>query len=69
MLRITLDPGSKERLLEAFRRKGPRIAEVLRGRLTSLMYMLAAFVVQRKLSGQVLHRRTGILAGSVRAEK
>jgi hypothetical protein len=67
MLKISLDGGSRERVLSAFRRKGPRIAEVLRGKLTSLMYMLSAYVVQRKLSGQVLHRRTGILAGSVHA--
>jgi hypothetical protein len=67
MLRITLNPGSRERLLAAFKAKGPRIASVLQSKLTALMFQLSAFVVSKKLSGEVLKRRTGILAGSVHA--
>jgi hypothetical protein len=33
------------------------------------LYQLAAYVVKEKLSGQILKRRTGILAGSVRVSE
>ena len=44
-----------------------RLHEVLRPKMQAITEMLASNIVTEKLSGQVLHRRTGILAGSVHA--
>lgn len=56
-----------QELFDALQRRGPQIVKVLATKLQGLMYQLQAKVVREKLSGQVLHRRTGTLAGSVRA--
>lgn len=55
-----------EGLLAALKNKGPRVVSVLRTKLDGLLFQLQAYVVGQKLSGQVLHRRTGILSSSVR---
>jgi hypothetical protein len=44
-----------------------RIMEVLRVKLDALTHQTTSDIVTEKLSGQVLHRRTGILATSVHA--
>jgi hypothetical protein len=44
-----------------------RVMEVLRVKLDALTHATAADVVTEKLSGQVLHKRTGILQASVHA--
>jgi len=44
-----------------------RMMEVLRVKLDALTHQTASDIVTEKLSGQVLHRRTGVLATSVHA--
>jgi hypothetical protein len=44
-----------------------RIMEVLRVKLDALTNKTAGDIVAAKLSGQILHRRTGVLSGSVHA--
>jgi hypothetical protein len=63
-LKFTLsgDPTFKERM----RTLGPRVIDVLSTKLNGLMFQLSSFIVSTKLSGQILHRKTGALAGSVR---
>lgn len=51
--------------IERIRSKGPRLVQVLTVKLNQLMAQLSNYIVSQKLSGQVLNRRTGILAGSV----
>lgn len=53
--------------IEALQTKGPQIIQVLRTKLTALLFQLQSYVVSQKLSGQILNRRTGILSGSIRA--
>jgi hypothetical protein len=65
MLKISIRGG--EQLIAALRRKGPQIAMTLAGRLNRLLIQLSSYIVSQKLSGQVLHRRSGVLSGSVRA--
>jgi hypothetical protein len=67
MLRISFADNSDQRLVETLRTKGPRIIAVLMTKLNALMIQLQSYIVSNKLSGQVLARRTGILAGSIRA--
>jgi len=52
-------------LLQALRAKGGRVVTVLLTRANMLMFMLQSKIVSEKLSGQVLHRRTGVLSASV----
>jgi hypothetical protein len=59
--------GNRPEFVKAMQTKAPRIMEVLTGKVTRLMFMLSSYVVSRKLSGQILHRRTGILSASIRA--
>lgn len=49
------------------RTKGPRIISVLTTKLTILMRQLQGYIQSQKLSGQVLHVRTGVLRASVNA--
>jgi hypothetical protein len=65
LLRITLEGGPQ--LVDAMQRKGPRITQVLMTKITAAMIMLSSYIVGQKLSGQMLKRRSGKLAGSVRA--
>jgi hypothetical protein len=55
-----------DKLYASLLRKRGYVIEVVRGKMTALMYQLAAKIVTEKLSGRPLGRRTGILAGSVR---
>lgn len=64
MLKITLSGG--EKLIEALKTKPVTIVSVLTGKLNALLFQLQSYIVSKKLSGQVLHRRTGVLSGSVR---
>ncbi len=45
--------------------KGNAIVQALAGKLTYLMLQLQQHIVRDKLSGQVLHHRSGKLAGSI----
>ena len=65
MLRIDFE-GSDERLLAFVRSRMPVLLEALRIKMTGLMLMLQAKIVGEKLSGQVLHHRTGKLIDSIR---
>jgi hypothetical protein len=56
--------GDKE-LVRWLKEKGPRIAQVLTSRVNILLRSLAAYIIQEKLSGQVLEKRTGTLQRSV----
>lgn len=62
VLRITINVPKP--VMEA---KGPRIVQVLATKLTALMIQLQSYIIGQKLSGQMLHRRIGVLAGSIRA--
>lgn len=66
MLKITLTGG--ERLIERLRTAPQRLLSVMATRLNIEMVRLQSKIVTEKLSGQVLHRRTGKLAGSIRVE-
>jgi hypothetical protein len=65
MLRISFQ--SDPRVIEGLKTKGSQIVQTLSVKLTALMLQLSSYVVSRKLSGQILHRVTGVLAGSVQA--
>ena len=67
MLEVTLKSDPKK-LVAALRSKPGQIVNALESRLNAVLYQLASYIVGRKLSGQMLARRTGILAGSVRTE-
>jgi hypothetical protein len=54
-----------QRLHDAILRKRGAVIEVVRARMTAVVQQLAGKIVSEKLSGDPLHRRTGILAGSV----
>ncbi len=64
MLKITLTGGPQ--FVEKLKAKGPTIAEVLRSKLNAALFNLQSYIVTSKLSGQMLKRRTGKLAGSIR---
>jgi hypothetical protein len=64
MLKVTLT-GS-EQLITRLQNKRSTILQVLQTRLNAILIQLQRYVVVQKLSGQVLHRRTGKLANSVR---
>jgi len=49
--------------------KVPRVVRVLTSKLNSLMMQLQSKIVRENLSGQMLRRRTGNLARSVRVER
>jgi len=67
MLRIDFD-GSDQRLLAYIRSRMPVLREALRIKMTGLMIALQAHIVGEKLSGQVLHHRTGKLIDSIRLD-
>jgi hypothetical protein len=60
-LKMTIS-GDKE-FLERMRAMAPRVVQVLSVKSNALMFQTQRRIVQ-KLSGEVLHRRTGILASS-----
>lgn len=51
--------------MEIFRNRGARIVASVIAKTDELMFRLQSQIVQTKLSGDPLHRRTGTLAGSV----
>jgi len=65
MLRIDFE-GSDERLLAFVRSRRVQLQELLRLRMTATMTLLQSHIVGDKLSGQVLHHRTGKLIDSIR---
>ena len=65
MLKISF--ASDPRVIEGLKTKGSQVVQTLSTKLTALMLQLSSYIVSRKLSGQVLHRVTGVLAGSVHA--
>ena len=63
---IRLSFNDTDRLLIArLNGKGTVMVQALASRLTQLMLKLQQHIVRDKLSGQVLHRRSGMLAGSI----
>jgi hypothetical protein len=58
--------GSDVRVEMYLRSRGPAIEAALLSKSDYLMLKLQAYIVDEKLSGQVLNRRTGTAAGSVR---
>lgn len=65
LLKITLQGGPE--LVAAIQKKGPRIIEVLRTKITAAMIQLSSYIISQKLHGQMLQHRSGKLAGSIRA--
>lgn len=59
---------SDVRLAAEIRAKGGAITEALAAKMTYLMLELQKKIVVEELSGQVLHHRTGRLAGSIVAQ-
>ena len=57
------------RIVTALRSKGGKIVTALASKMTSLMIRLQRKIVVEYLSGQVLHHKSGILAGSVTAHE
>lgn len=64
-LEIKLTGGPE--LIDALEHKGPRIVQVLMSKVNALLFQLQSYIVGQKLSGQMLQRRSGKLAGSIRA--
>lgn len=58
--------GTDAQAVEFLRQRGPRVIETMTRRLNILMIKLQAHIVEDKLQGQVLHHRSGKLAGSIR---
>ncbi len=65
LLEITLKSDLRK-LYDALKSKPQAIVDVLTTRLNIVLTQLQRYVIVQKLSGQVLHRRTGALAGAVR---
>src|SRR5208337_347526 len=65
MLRIDFE-GSDQRLVAYIRSRMPELREALRIKMQGLMLLLQSRIVGSKLSGQVLHHRTGKLIDSIR---
>ena len=57
---------NKTEFQENLRTSVPRVLQVLRVKLNALLFLLQSKTVTEKLSGQMLKRRTGNLARSVR---
>jgi hypothetical protein len=55
-----------QKVVATIRAKGPTIIEALRVRMDAVTFALRGKIVTEKLSGQVLHKRSGRLARSVR---
>jgi len=65
MIRIEFD-GTDQQLVAFVRSRMSVLREALRIKMNGLMLMLQAHIVGQKLSGQMLHHRTGKLIDSVR---
>jgi hypothetical protein len=68
MLKIQLRVERLEKLIERLRSAPSRVVDVMSVKLNAVLFMLQGKIVREKLSGQMLNRRTGTLAGSVRVE-
>jgi hypothetical protein len=66
-LKLSFDSPKLDSLRTRLQSLAGRLHEVLRPKMQAITEMLASKIVAEKLNGQVLHRRTGILAGSVHA--
>ena len=66
-IRITFD-GSDKLLAAAFRKQAEVIVARLTRQMNISMIQLQRYIVVEKMSGQVLHHRTGVAAGSIRVE-
>jgi hypothetical protein len=64
---LRFEPKGDYDLILRLRALPGRVMEVLRVKLDALTNQTASDIVTQKLSGQVLHRRTGVLATSVHA--
>jgi hypothetical protein len=58
--------GTDQQLVAFVRSRMPVLKEALRLKMQALMLMLQAHIIGTKLTGQVLHQRTGKLIDSVR---
>jgi hypothetical protein len=67
-LKFNFDSPKLDSLRAQLEAKASRIHAVLGVKLRAITEMLASKIVSDKLSGQVLHRRTGTLAASAHAE-
>jgi hypothetical protein len=67
MLNISFQEDSDRRLVETLQAKGPALIVALTVKLNALMIRLQSYIVTSKLSGQLLRRQSGKLAGSIRA--
>jgi phage gpG-like protein len=67
-LKLSFDSPKLDALREQLAAKATRLHEVLSVKVAAITQMLASKIVSEKLSGQVLHRRTGVLSASVHAE-
>jgi phage gpG-like protein len=67
LIKIGFVGDSEKRLIAKLEEKGPLIIQVLATKLNLLMLQLQQYVVREKLSGQILHQRSGTLKDSVRA--
>ncbi len=66
MFEFRFDSATRTKLIAKLQGMSPRLVSALGVKLRALMFQLQSKIISEKLSGQVLHRRTGILAGSVR---
>lgn len=66
-IKLSFDSPKLDALRAQLEAKASRIHAVLSVKLAAITQMLASKIVSDKLSGQVLHRRTGVLSGSVHA--
>jgi hypothetical protein len=65
-LKLSFDSPKLDALREMLARKSARLTEVLSVKVAALTFMLQSKIVA-KLSGEILKRKTGTLAGSVTA--
>lgn len=63
---ITVEIGGTDQAIAAIRARGPRIIQAVVRRMSSALIGLQQYIVAAKLSGQVLHHRSGKLANSIR---
>jgi hypothetical protein len=64
LLNISLK-SDPHKLVDALKRRPLEIVNAIENRLNIILLQLSQYIVTQKLSGQVLHRRTGALANAV----
>ena len=65
MSTITVEFAGMDKALAGIEGRGERVASAIQTEMTRLTIKMSATVKDEKLSGQVLHRRTGTLSRSV----